>query len=130
MLEGTVVEHWPNAGMGGGLHLLGEWYECAGQRALLEDTARLRRLCLLSAGDAGLGILGHLFRESSPQGVAGAILLTESHLAIRTRLDERSVMLDLFVAAQMRHSRLKARTLYSLLKEALMPKRENFRQIG
>src|SRR6185436_5153649 len=105
MRESSVVEHGSKVGAGGGLHLLGEWYECAAPRALLEDAARLRRLCLSSAADAGLRVLGHLFQQGSPTGVAGAMLLADSHLTIRTRPDEQSVTVDVFVGGQARNPR-------------------------
>ncbi|MET0919211.1 MAG: S-adenosylmethionine decarboxylase [Burkholderiales bacterium] len=130
MREGSVVEQGPKVAAGGGLHLLGEWLECAAPRALLEDAARLRRLCLVSASDAGLRVLGHLFQQGSPAGVAGAILLVDSHLTIRTRPDDRSVTLDVFVGGQARNHRFKARALYGLIKERFMPEQENVEQIG
>ena len=43
--ESKVVELWPKQGSMGGLHLLVEWFGCAGS-ALLEDSAPLRHLCL------------------------------------------------------------------------------------
>ncbi len=130
MRESSVVEQGSKGGAGGGLHLLGEWYECAAPRALLEDAARLRRLCLSSAADAGLRVLGHLFQQGSPTGVAGAMLLADSHLTIRTRPDDQSVTVDVFVGGQARNPRFKARALYGLIKERLMPEQENVEQIG
>ena len=130
MRESSVVEKGPKVGTRGGLHLLGEWHECAAPRALLEDAARLRRLCLLSAADAGLRVQGDLFRQGSATGVAGAMLLADSHMTIHTRPDEQSVTVDVFVAGQARNHRLKARALYGLIKERLMPEHENVEQIG
>lgn len=128
--ESKVVERWPMDGAGSGLSLLGEWYGCGVRRALLEDAAHLRRLCLFAAESAGLRIMAHLFHQLSPSGVAGTILLAESHLAIHTWPDERSATLDVFVGTRSRNNRAKARAIYSFLRDGLMPDKENFLQVA
>ena len=67
-----------------GIHLLGEWYECPAHTPEFTRAASLRALCLDSAREAGLTIVGDSFHQFEPQGVTGTVLLAESHLAIHT----------------------------------------------
>lgn len=128
--ECKVIELWPKNGAGTALHLLGEWYRCAGRRTLLEDAIELRQLCLFAARTAGLSAVGDLFHQSSPAGVTGTILLSESHLAIHTWSEERAATLDIFVGAHTPSNRMKARAVYAYLRAGLMPDKENFLQVN
>jgi S-adenosylmethionine decarboxylase len=128
--ESKVVELWPKQGTNSGLHLLVEWYGCAGSARLLEDSAPLRRLCLIAAETAGLPIVAELFHRRDPAGVVGVILLPDSHLTIHTSPQEHTVTLDVFVGMQARNNRAKARAVYGLLKDGFKPDKENLLQIN
>lgn len=128
--ESKVVELWPNQGTNGGLHLLVEWYGCAGSATLLEDSGPLRRLCLVAAETAGLPILAELFHRDDPSGVTGVILLPDSHLTIHTSPSEGTVTLDVFVGVHARNSRAKARAVYGWLKDGFKPGKENLLQVN
>jgi len=128
--ESKVIELWPTQGTNSGLHLLVEWFGCAGSAALMEDAAPLRRICLVAAETAGLPILAELFHGRDSSGVIGAILLSDSHLTIHTSPKEHSVTLDVFVGTQERNSRTKARAVYGLLKDAFKPGKENLLQVN
>ncbi len=127
--ESKVIELWPKHGANSGLHLLVEWFGCTGSATLLEDSAPLRRLCLVAAETAGLPILAELFHRRDPSGVMGAILLPDSHLTIHTSPREQTVTLDVYVGMEARNNRAKARAVYGLLKEGFMPDKENLLQV-
>lgn len=128
--ESKVIELWPKQGTNSGLHLLVEWYGCAGPARLLEDSAPLRRLCLVAAETVGLPIVAELFHRRDPAGVVGVILLPDSHLTIHTSPREHAVTLDVFVGMQARNNRVKARAVYGLLKDGFQPDKENLLQIN
>ena len=128
--ESKVIELWPTHGTNSGLHLLVEWFGCAGSAKLLEDAAPLRQVCLVAAETAGLPILAELFHGSDTSGVVGAVLLADSHLTIHTSPKEHAVTLDVFVGTQERNSRAKARAVYGLLKDAFKPGKENLLQVN
>ena len=128
--EIKTIAHWPVSTAVGGLHLLGEWYGCNGSDLLLQDAARLRRLCRKASEQAGLTIVGDRFHQlSAPLGVTGTILLAESHLAIHTWSETRFAALDVFVCNRTRDNRVKAHALYAALRESLAPDNENFLQV-
>jgi S-adenosylmethionine/arginine decarboxylase-like enzyme len=127
--ESKVVELWPKQGTHGGLHLLVEWFGCAGSTTLLEDSALLRRLCLIAAEAAGLPILAELFQRRDPSGVIGVLLLPDSHLTIHTWPLEGTVTLDVFVGLHARNNRAKARAVYGRLRDGFKPDKENLLQV-
>ena len=127
--ESRVIELWPKQGTNGGLHLLVEWYGCAGSATILEDCAPLQSLCLAAAEAAGLPILAELFRHREPCGVMGVLLLPDSHLTIHTWPREGMVTLDVFVGLPARDDRLKARAVYGRLKDGFKPDKENLLQV-
>ena len=127
--EGEVIELWQQ-GTSSGLHLLGEWYGCSARQALLEDATHLQRLCRFAAEGAGLKVVADHFHQCTPTGVTGTILLNESHLVIHTWPADRSVTLDIFVSMHTRNNRIKARAVYSLLKDGLKPEKENYLQVN
>jgi S-adenosylmethionine/arginine decarboxylase-like enzyme len=126
--ESKVVELWPKQGSNAGLHLLVEWFGCASS-ALLEDSAPLRRLCLVAVETAGLPILAELFQPRQPSGVIGVLLLPDSHVTIHTWPGEGTVTLDVFVGLPARNNRAKARAVYVRLKDAFKPDKENLLQV-
>jgi S-adenosylmethionine decarboxylase len=128
--ESKVIGLWPQRGASSGFQLLIEWYGCGARRALVEDHAQLRRLCLRAVEAAGMPIVDHLFCPRTPAGVVGTLLLADSHLAIHTWPDEQSVFLDVFVGSPGRDHRPRAHAIYSLLKEELMPNRENVLRVN
>ena len=128
--ESKVVELWPTQGSNGGLHLLVEWYGCAGSATLLEDSTLLRRLCLVAAETAGVPILAEIFHRRDPSGVVGVVLLQDSHLTIHTWPREGTVTLDVFIGMRARNNRAKARAVYGRLKDGFKPDKENLLQVN
>ena len=84
-----------------GLHLIADLRDCAGPTPL-DDEAALRALCLDAIERAGLRAVGSLFHPfvddaGNALGVTGVVLLVESHLAVHTWPELRSVTADVYV---------------------------------
>ena len=84
-----------------GLHLIADLHDCRGD-APLDDGDALRALCLDAIARAGLRAVGSVFHpfvdaEGRAQGVTGVVLLVESHLAVHTWPELRSVTADVYV---------------------------------
>lgn len=105
-----------------GIHLLGEWFDCADGPAFSRARA-LRALCLELTEASGLQAVGDRFHQFEPQGVTGTVLLAESHLAIHTWPETRSATVDVFVCNYTSDNTAKAMRLFDALREALRPQR-------
>jgi len=94
-----------------GLHLVANLYGCRGDARYLTDRAHLRQSCLDAVRHAGLTSLGDLFHQFEGDGVTGAIVLAESHLAIHTWPELNSVTLDVYVCNYTQDNSSKADTV-------------------
>jgi len=108
-----------------GLHLIADLHECAGGVAL-DDLDALRALCTGVIADAGLRAVGSLFHpfvdvDGRPQGVTGVVLLAESHLAVHTWPELRSVTADVYVCNVGTDNSQRAQAVMTRLVEALRP---------
>jgi len=112
-----------------GIHLLGEWYGCPADTPQMVDALALRTACLDAVADAGLTIVGDRFHQFEPQGVTGAVILAESHLAIHTWPEMGSVTLDVYVCNFTTDNTAKAEALFRSLKKHLRPTRARFQAI-
>ncbi len=84
-----------------GLHLIADLQGCSGDTPL-DDGDALRALCLDAVARAGLRSVGSMFHpfvgaDGQAQGVTGVVLLVESHLAVHTWPELRSVTADVYV---------------------------------
>ena len=83
----------------------------------------------MNAGTAsGLNIVGEVFYQFQPQGVTGAVLLAESHLAIHTWPEEGFVTVDVYVCNYLADNTQKALNLYAKLKAHFKPALGSFLQ--
>jgi S-adenosylmethionine decarboxylase len=112
-----------------GIHLLGEWYGCAPTKPEMTTAEALRDLCVRAVGAAGLTIVGERFHQFEPQGVTGAVILAESHLAIHTWPEIGSVTLDVYVCNYTTDNSAKAQALFGALERTLEPARTRFHAI-
>ena len=85
-----------------GLHLTADLYDCRADPGLLVDAQALAQLCRTSVENARLTVVDEKFfsfpdYQGLKSGVTGAVLLAESHLAIHTWPERRSVTLDVYV---------------------------------
>lgn len=111
-----------------GLHLTADLFDCADPAGLLSDGARLQQLCEQLVGDAGLTVVGSRFHAFPPGthgavGWTGVLLLAESHLALHTWPEQRSVTLDVFVCNVGQDNSERARTLLDALVARFAPGR-------
>ena len=112
-----------------GIHLLGEWYGCRPDLPEMIHADALRRRCLDAVEAAGLTIVGDRFHQFDPQGVTGAVILAESHLAIHTWPEMGSVTLDVYVCNFTTDNTEKAKRLFAELERSLKPGRTRFQEI-
>lgn len=113
-----------------GLHIIADLSGCTADEALFTNEHALRALCERAVESAGLASLGALFYSYSNQnivdcqqesGVTGIILLAESHLAVHTWPELRSVTLDVYACNFGQDNSAKVEHLFSLLAEAFKP---------
>ncbi|KAF1085359.1 S-adenosylmethionine decarboxylase proenzyme precursor [Sporotomaculum syntrophicum] len=77
-----------------GRHVLAEIYGC--EYDILNDIARVERIMVNAALEAGAEIREFVFHKFSPQGVSGVVVISESHLAIHTWPELGYAAVDVF----------------------------------
>ena len=100
-----------------GIHLLGEWYGCPADLPEMTRADALRGRCIEAVERAGLTIVGDRFHQFEPQGVTGAVILAESHLAVHTWPEMGADNTE------------KAQRLFDELEKSLKPARTHFHSI-
>lgn len=113
-----------------GLHLLGEWQACPPDLDQLHRAEPLRALCLRVIAEAGLAVVGERFHQFTPQGVTGAVLLAESHLAVHTWPEIGTVTTDLYVCNFSRDNSERARRAFAALRSAFRPQQALEREVA
>jgi S-adenosylmethionine decarboxylase proenzyme len=132
----TIASRTPGARHGctmQGLHLIADLRDCAGPTAL-DDEAALAALCLAAVAGAGLRAVGSLFHpftgpDGSPQGVTGVVLLVESHLAVHTWPELRSVTADVYVCNVGADNSARAEAVMARLVEAFGPREPHVQRV-
>ena len=105
-----------------GLHLIGDLYRCRGDARLMVDAAHLEAFCVQAVADVGLTTVGSLFHSFGVgEGVTGAVVLAESHLALHTWPEDDYVTLDVYVCSYSADNSAKAEQLFALLMQAFAP---------
>ena len=105
-----------------GLHLIGDLHGCRTGAARMTDAGALESFCRQAVADAGLTIVGSLFHSfGAGQGVTGAVVLAESHLAIHTWPEDALVTLDVYVCNYRGDSSARAEALFGALQQAFAP---------
>lgn len=105
-----------------GLHLIGDLYGCHGDAALMIDAAKLEAFCLRAVAEAGLTSVGSLFHSfGEGDGVTGAVVLAESHLALHTWPEDDYVTLDVYVCSYTNDNSAKAENLFNRVMAAFAP---------
>ncbi len=77
-----------------GKQIVAELYRC--DRDCLDDVEYIRRAMTGAAREAGASIVTQTFHHFSPYGVSGAVIITDSHLAIHTWPEYGYAAVDLF----------------------------------
>ncbi len=109
-----------------GLHLTGDLYGCQCHDAMLVDCPTLEQVCRKATLNTGLAIVDATFlalpdTDGEPGGIAGTLLLAESHLAIHTWPERRGVTLDVYVCNYLQDNSGKAQQLFDNLLAQLQP---------
>lgn len=112
-----------------GIHLLGEWYGCPADKPEMLQAEALRQACIEAVERAGLTIVGDRFHQFEPQGVTGAVILAESHLAIHTWPEMGSVTIDVYVCNFTTDNTAKAERVFRELQVRFAPTRTSFQAI-
>ena len=94
-----------------GLHIVANLYRCMGDVRYLNDAATLRRFCLDAIEKTGLTIIGDLFHQFDGGGTTGCAVLAESHVAVHTWPELKSVTLDVYVCNYTRDNCDRARAV-------------------
>lgn len=105
-----------------GLHLIGDLYGCLCDSRLMLDAAHLENFCKDRVAAAGLTTVGSLFHSfGHGEGVTGAVVLAESHLALHTWPEDNYVTLDVYVCSYTSDNSAKAERLFDALMQAFQP---------
>lgn len=109
-----------------GLHLTADLYDCRCDATLLIDADRLATICRAAVEASALTLVDEKYVQfpdhgGQPGGVTGAVLLAESHLAVHSWPERRSVTLDVYVCNFSTDNTAKAERALELLIEAFDP---------
>ena len=105
-----------------GLHLIGDLYGCLCDSRLMLDADHLETFCKERVAAAGLTSVGSLFHSfGEGEGVTGAVVLAESHLALHTWPEDDYVTLDVYVCSYSCDNSAKAEALFAALQQAFQP---------
>ncbi len=96
-----------------GNQIVAEFYGC--RRANLNDVQYVQRAMTEAAHAARATIVSRTFHHFSPHGVSGAVIITESHLAIHTWPEFGYAAVDLFTCGD----RVDAQAAFTCLRQAL-----------
>ena len=116
-----------------GLHLIADLQGCGGDTPL-DDADALRALCLDAVARAGLRSVGSVFHpfvgaDGQAQGVTGVVLLVESHLAVHTWPELRSVTADVYVCNLGADNSARAEAVMAQLVAAFAPREPHVRRV-
>jgi len=116
-----------------GLHLIADLQGCDGDTPL-DDGDALRALCLGAIERAGLRSVGSLFYpfigdDGQAQGVTGVVLLVESHLAVHTWPELRSVTADVYVCNVGADNSARAEAVMDQLVAAFAPRAPHIQRV-
>ena len=116
-----------------GLHLIADLHDCRGATPL-DDPAALRALCEGAIAGAGLRAVGSLFHpfvgaDGQAQGVTGVVLLVESHLAVHTWPELRSVTADVYVCNLGADNSARAQAVLAALVAAFGPREPRIQRV-
>jgi S-adenosylmethionine decarboxylase len=81
-----------------GRHLIAELDGC--DSGLLSDPARMRRILLDAAKEAGATVLSNNMYKFSTGGVSGFVFLAESHISIHTWPEHGYAAMDIFTCGK------------------------------
>ena len=105
-----------------GLHLIGDLYECAGDKHFMLDANALRDHCVELVRASGLTVAGELFHQFPGEGgVTGVVVLAESPLSVHTWPERGYATIDVYVCNYSCNNRVKAQKLFDALIDTFKP---------
>ena len=114
---------------GSGAQWLMNFHGCEAAADLLNQAGALEKLFLDLVAESGLQAIHSHFHQFEPQGVTGAVLLSESHLTVHTWPEARFAALDLYVCDHTMKNGAKGEKLCRMLVDALQPADPNIRKL-
>ena len=81
-----------------GYQIIADLHDCDAE--LLKNVDYVQEAMLEAARQAQATIVSHTFHQFSPYGVSGAVIISESHLAIHTWPEHRFAAIDLFTCGE------------------------------
>ena len=128
------------------LHILADFYGCAGHPDYFTHKSRMRVKALALIRRAGFSIIASRFHkfnvnpQASPRrraegamagegGITGVVIVSESHLTIHTWPERRFVNLDVFFCNYTRDNTRKARAVFAEFKKMYRPRRMRLREV-
>ena len=113
-----------------GLHLIGDLYGCLCDSRLMLDASHLEAFCKQRVAAAGLSTVGSLFHSfGEGEGVTGAVVLAESHLALHTWPEDDYDTLDVYVCSYTNDNSAKAERLFELVMQAFDPSEPHLHRV-
>ena len=105
-----------------GLHLIADWHDCQCDKHRLTELPDIQSLCLQACLTQGLTPVTQAFHSfGTGEGVTGAVVLAESHLALHTWPEKSAVTLDIYVCNFRADNSQRAREVYSCLLAYFQP---------
>lgn len=109
-----------------GLHLTADLHNCRCEPAWLLDGQKLAAWCQSALQSRGLASGSQLFHgfqgpDGTPAGLSGAVVLPGAHMAIHSRLSQKSVLIDICITDLVAEHEANARALMQLLADLFAP---------
>src|SRR3989344_592339 len=111
------------------LHILADFYGCAGEIKYLTNKFLVRQKTLRLIKRSGFQIVASRFHKfatgvsGAEGGITGVIIVSESHITIHTWPEKRFVNVDVFFCNYTRDNTKKARDVFRFFRELYHPKR-------
>ena len=116
-----------------GLHIIAEFFDCQCPLALLQQVDTLTEVCLDACRIGELTVVAQAFHQfgstDAPAGATGALVLAESHLAIHTWPEWRSVTLDIYVCNIQRDNQELVEQMFNQLQNIFLPQQSHVRRV-
>ena len=96
-----------------GYQIIADLYGCDSE--VLKEASRIEALMLEAAEKSKMTIVSSTFHQFNPHGVSGAVIISESHLAIHTWPEHNYAAVDLFTCGDV----IDAQTALDILSKGL-----------
>ena len=112
-----------------GLHLTADLHNCRCEQAWLLDGQKLAAWCQNGLQSLGLASSSQLFQgfqgfqgpDGTPEGLSGAAVMPGAHVAIHSRLRQKSVLIDICITDLVADHEANARAVMQVLADLFAP---------